>query len=117
MGFDLAGGGTRKVLISRPQIVANSGNDFSKAYMIFRDRERGNRVSVAICDDLTSPAWTIKDLNDTSLGCWEPTCDTALWSRDKSLHLFIQEVEQITGEGIEETYPPQPIYILEWTPR
>lgn len=113
--FSLSGFGTRRIPISRPQIVADSSGSAIRAYMVFRDAERQSRVSIAACDDLGKGAWRINDLTDGSVGLWEPSYDTALWQRDRTLHLFVQKVGQGQGEKLEKI-PPQMVSILEWTP-
>jgi len=113
--FSLGGGGTLRIPISRPQIVADAHDGGDKAYMIFRDEERDNRVSVAMCRDLSQGQWTIEDLTDFSVGQWEPTYDTELWRKHRALHLFVQHVGQGNGETTEDL-APQMVSILEWIP-
>ncbi|MBN2244642.1 MAG: BNR repeat-containing protein [Candidatus Aminicenantes bacterium] len=113
--FSLSGGGTKRIPISRPQIVADSSGPAAKAYMLFRDQERGGRVSAAICDDLEKKEWRIIDLTDFSVGMWEPSYDTEIWKQYKSLHIFVQKVGQGDAESTEDI-PPQKTFILEWTP-
>lgn len=45
--FHLGGGGTKKIPISRPEILVNSENNAVIAYLLFRDEEKGNRISLA----------------------------------------------------------------------
>jgi hypothetical protein len=113
--FTLSGGGTKRIPISRPRIVANSEGDTDKAYMMFRDSERESRVSVAICEDLSQPDWQIRDLTDFAVGMWEPSFDTELWKRSKVLHIYVQEVGQGDGERTEALQPTE-VSILEWIP-
>lgn len=113
--FSLAGGGTRRIPISRPQIVVNSIRGKSEVVVIFRDSERGNRVSVAVCADLGAGRWSISDLTNESVGMWEPSYDPVVWSKRKELHLFVQMVGQGEGEQLENI-PAQMVSILEWRP-
>lgn len=113
--FTLSGGGTKRIPISRPRIVADSSGGTGKAYMLFRDQERGDRVSVAICDDLGEPRWRFLDLTDGSVGMWEPSYDTELWNRSKILHVYVQPVGQGDGERVEDL-PSSRVSILEWKP-
>lgn len=113
--FTLSGGGTRRIPISRPQILVRSRRGRVEAFLLFRDSERGSRVSVARCADLRGNVWTIKDLTSTAVRMWEPTYDEALWRRKQQIHLFVQEVGQGEAEGVEEI-APQMVSILEWTP-
>jgi len=110
--FSLSGGGSRRLIMSRPRIVAGS----NKAYVIFRDTERGDRVSVATCRDLSTQEWTLDYLTDFSVGMWEPSYDTELWKQSNILHLYLQKVGQGDGERIENL-PPTEISILEWKPK
>lgn len=114
--FTLSGGGTRRIPISRPQILIRSRGAKTEAFLIFRDSERGNRVSVARCADLKRGAWTIEDITQEAVGMWEPTYDQMLWSQQKKIHLLVQNVGQGDGEKLEEI-PPQMVSILEWLPR
>jgi hypothetical protein len=113
--FSLSGTGTRQIPISRPQVlVKGSGNKIS-AVMLFRDEERGNKPSAVVVKNLDKPRWKIIDLSKTSLGSWEPSYDTELWKEQGLLHLFIQNVVQVSGEG-KANIPSQMVYILEWKP-
>jgi hypothetical protein len=111
--FTLAGGGTKKIPISRPQVLLAPGGQ--QAYLLFRDAERGDKASVAVCAHFPAGPWLVKDLGTDSLGAWEPSYDIGLWVDRKQLHLFVEKVEQAVGEGITNT-PPQMISVLEWTP-
>jgi hypothetical protein len=50
-----------------------------------------------------------------SVGAWEPSYDTELWRRNGTLSLFVQNVQQVDGEG-QASVPPQPVQVLDWTP-
>lgn len=114
--FSLSGGGTKRVPMSRPRIVADSSGKNNKAYLLFRDEERRNRVSVATCDDLRKPEWRVDDLTDFSVDMWEPSYDTEAWARARTLHVYVQRVGQGDGETTEAV-PPSQVAILEWSPR
>jgi hypothetical protein len=111
--FSLSGGGTRRIMMSRPKILADSED---KLYMVFRDDERGGLVSVAVCEDGDRVKWRVKDLTDDSVGQWEPSYDPILWRRENVLHLFLQKVEQIDRDLLQDT-PPQMVSVLEWIPK
>ena len=113
--FDVSGRGSRRIPFARPQIMVDNRGEHDKAYMVFRDMERGDKVSVAICDDLQAREWHIEDVTDTSVTVWEPSYDTEMWKRDHILHLFVQNTEQGDGEK-EVDFPPQDVIILEWQP-
>lgn len=113
--FSLSGAGTKRIPISRPQLFAWKKNNRISTALIFRDEERGNKVSVAISYDLSQNKWEVSDLGAGSVGAWEPSFDTELWKTKKQLHLFVQRAEQEDSEGKTET-APQPVRVLEWTP-
>ncbi|MDR2840063.1 MAG: BNR repeat-containing protein [Paludibacter sp.] len=106
--FTLSGVGTKKIAISRPQILCHG----KTLFLIYRDQERDSRVSMAICNNLQENQWKIKDLTDYSVGDWEPTYDTELWKKQYKLNLFIQKTGQ--GDGEQNTdLPPQPVSVLD----
>jgi hypothetical protein len=111
--FTLGGVGTRRIPISRPLIVAAAEGGATRAHLVFRDEERGNRVSVASCADLGRAGWQIENLSEMPVGHWEPTHDSELWESAHLLHLFVQFVGQGEREGVE-AIPPQMVSILEW---
>lgn len=116
--FSLSGGGTKKVPISRPQVVAVDRGGKTTVAVIFRDSaERGGRVSLAECADLRvpTPAWSIRDLLDENVDQWEPSFDRVRWARDGVLSLFVQRVGQGDGETLEKV-EPTPARIVDWKP-
>lgn len=114
--FTLSGGGTKQIPISRPQVLAWKSKGLLNVVLIFRDIERGNKVSYALCRNLEENSWIIGDLSEGSVGDWEPSYDTELWRTKGRLDLFLQRVEQIDGEGKADQKPSQ-IQVLEWKPR
>jgi hypothetical protein len=114
--FSLSGGGTKRIPISRPQVVAWQNRKVLAAALIFRDEERGNKVSAAVNNDIGTNHWKVIDLSSASVGSWEPTYDTELWKEKHLLHLFLQDVEQVDREG-KANIPPQMIKVLEWNPQ
>ncbi|MEO7312650.1 MAG: BNR-4 repeat-containing protein [Chitinophagaceae bacterium] len=111
--FSLSGTGSKRIPMSRPQIVSWTKGGATCAALIFRDEERGSLVSVAITTDIIKNKWKVKDLSKTSVGSWEPSFDTELWKQKKWLHLFVEYTEQIDGEG-KANIPPQMVQVLEW---
>jgi hypothetical protein len=111
--FSLSGGGTKRIPISRPQILVDDKNVL---YLIYRDIERNNLVSFASCDDIEKNTWKFQDLTTFGVGMWEPTYDTELWRSVHELHLFVQNVGQGDAESLEKIRP-QMISILEWKGR
>lgn len=106
--FSLKGGGTKMIPIARPRIAVDKGGLF----YLFRDEERGSRVSMAHTRDVAKGEWTVTDLTDFAVDAWEPSHDTELWKQQRHLHLFVQRTRQGDGEHTLET-PPQMIYVLE----
>jgi hypothetical protein len=113
--FSLKGEGTKRIPISRPQIVATGNGNALRAILLFRDAERGNKVSAAICNDLSKSKWNCIDLDTESVGSWEPTYDTELWKQKNILNLFVQETIQADAEG-QSGKAPQLVKVLEWKP-
>ncbi len=106
--FSLSGGGTKMIPIARPRVVV----DGKKAYFLFRDEERGSRVSMAVTDNIDKGNWTITDLTDFSVDAWEPSIDTELWNHKHELNVFVQTTHQGDGEKTVES-APTPVYVLE----
>lgn len=114
--FSLSGVGSKQIPVSRPQIVAWKEKNKLSAALIFRDVERGSKVSAAINRNIGKDKWQIVDLSQMTVGSWEPTYDTELWKEKGLLHLFVQNVEQVDAEGLGKT-PPQMVQVLEWNPK
>lgn len=106
--FSLKGGGTKMIPIARPRMVV----DRQWVYYIFRDEERGSKVSMAYTDDARHGNWQVKDLTDFAVHAWEPSYDTELWKNRKQLHIYVQDTRQGDGEKQLET-APQSVYVLE----
>lgn len=112
--FTLGGGGTKKIPIARPQILMDGASP-AHGLLVFRDEERGSRVSVVTLRDLGTRDWQVRDLTTASVGDWEPSYDTELWRARGELNLFVQPVTQVDGEQLGAT-PPQMVRVLEWRP-
>lgn len=106
--FSLQGGGTKMIPIARPRLVTDKG----RVYYLFRDEERGSRVSMAYTADVKGGNWQVTDLTDFTVGAWEPNHDAELWKNRKKLHLFVQNTRQGDGERTVE-FEPQTVYVLE----
>ena len=113
--FTLSGGGSKAIPIARPQVFATSSGARTSVGLIFRDAERGSRVSIAQCADLAKPRWQVRDLTDFSVRFWEPSYDHARWQRDGVLDLYVQVSGQGDGERLEAV-EPQTAYVLELKP-
>jgi hypothetical protein len=115
-GFSLSGEGTKRIPVSRPQVLIGGEGKRLGALIIFRDEERGSKASAIVMRSVKNHRYKIIDLTARSLGAWEPTYDTELWKEEKLLHLFVQNVEQVDGEG-QGKLPAQLIQVLEWQPK
>lgn len=98
--FYLGGGGTKSIPISRPEILVDS----NMVYLLFRDEERNNRISLAYAN-LVKKEWKVTDLTSDSVGQWEPNFDKELWKKSLNLHIFSQKVNQVDGEGLSKSEP------------
>lgn len=105
--FTLGGGGTKKIPISRPEVLVNN----SMLYLLFRDEERDNKITLASAN-LGNQKWELIDLSRFTVGQWEPNFDKELWRAKKQLHIFSQNVSQEDGEGLAKA-DPQMVKVLE----
>ncbi len=113
--FSLNGAGTKRIPISRPQIIAWPTGKTMSVAILFRDEERGGKISAAVSSNINTGKWVIKDLLKTGVGSWEPSYDTELWKQKRILHLFVQKTDQADGEGKSDMVP-QMVQVLEWRP-
>lgn len=114
--FTLSGAGTKRIPVSRPQVISWQKKGRTMVAVIFRDEERNNKVSVAINRSLAGEAhWEIIDLLQSDMGAWEPSYDSELWKQKQQINLFIQRVAQADAEGIAPL-APQMISVFEWDP-
>ncbi len=96
--FSLSGMGTKQIPISRPQIVVSKKDVF----VIFRDAERDNKVSIAQNRPPFKKEWTISDYTTAGYDAWKPTLDPWKWKNDQIISLFIQKTTQVDGEGLSD---------------
>lgn len=106
--FSLAGGGTKMIPIARPRLVI----DGKKAYYIFRDAERGSRVSLFFSKNIKKGKWSVYDLTDYSVEAWEPSLDEELWRKERKLDIFTQTSFQGDGEKTVK-HEAEPVRVLE----
>jgi len=105
--FSLGGGGTKRIPISRPEILV----DKSMLYLLFRDEERDNKITLGYTN-LKNKEWKLQDISQFTVGQWEPNLDKELWEQKKQLHIFSQNVSQADGEGLAKA-APQMVQVLE----
>jgi hypothetical protein len=113
--FSLSGIGTKRIPVSRPQIMVRKKGKNAAVLLVFRDLERKSRVSAALVASIKKEKWIIEDLTENEVGSWEPTYDTEHWKKSGELNLFIQDVEQVDGEG-KASRPATMVQVLEWKP-
>lgn len=113
--FSLSGAGSKRIPIARPQILVKGRGEEASVWLLFRDEERGSKVSVATVNGIRSGNWKASDLTTFSVGSWEPTLDIVQWKKNGVIHLFVQRVEQVDNEG-KADLPPQMVQVLEWSP-
>lgn len=113
--FSLSGGGTKRIPISRPQIIVDGKGRRARIMVLFRDEERGSKVSLAECVKPGKRQWQVRDLTDWSVGSWEPSFDTELWKSEGRLHVFVQHTQQVDGEGRADV-DAQKVFVLEMRP-
>jgi hypothetical protein len=109
--FRLEGGGTRRIPVSRPLVLADAGG----VHVVLRDEDLGPGIHVMSRAEAASD-WTVRTVYGASVGQWEPVHDPVEWDRDGVLHLLVQRVGQGQAETLEEI-PPQRLRVLEWRPR
>lgn len=110
--FTLIGGGTKKIPISRPQLVVDDSEDVPVVYLVYRDIERGSKASVNKSISADFKQWEVYDITGTTVNSWEPTYDPGLWKDSLILHIFVQKAGQGDGETLEDL-PAQPVYIMD----
>jgi hypothetical protein len=108
--FSLAGQGTLKIPVSRPEIAISRAGT---AYLITRDEEFGGGVRLYAARPPYAH-WQALDVLPGPLGEWEPTYDLARWQRDGVLSLFVLPVEQGNNEQTTD-FPPQTARVVEFT--
>ena len=112
LDFDLKGGGTRSIPISRPVVLHSNLSGTSKLHVIYRDEEYDDNACMKSLELGKENEWETIILTETGLDRWEPTFDTELWKEKSILNLFIQKVGQGSGEKAVEM-PPTMIRVLE----
>ena len=110
--FSLGGGGTKRIPISRPEILVKGNGSRQEILLLYRDEERGNKVSLASKALSDEKPWEITDITEQEVGQWEPNFDRLLWIQKGILSIFVQKVTQVDAEGVAKV-PATPIQILE----
>jgi hypothetical protein len=118
--FSLAGGGTKRIPISRPLMIADSSVTPIRLTVVFRDVERGDQVSIATTSDISKGHWDIQDVTQMAggWGSWEPSYDPTLWAAKRKIALVVQKTDQVDGgDNARRTdVPASKLYVLEFSP-
>ena len=109
--FSLSGVGTKMIPIARPRLAVKGKKDKTEVFCLFRDEERGSKVSIAHCKNLSKKKWKVSDLTDFSVDAWEPSYDIQMWNDRQRLDVFVQQTKQGDGEKVKES-EPQPVYVM-----
>ena len=107
--FSLSGGGTKKIPVARPQLVAYN----NKVMYFVRDEEFSGMAAMysGTLSKGKKIRWKRENLTEFSVNAWEPNLDFDLWQDKHQLALFLQNTMQGDGEKSVAT-PPQPVYVL-----
>lgn len=104
--FSLSGGGTRRIPVSRPQLLSTFKNGQTRFFLIYRDEDAGNRIVISTAVASENMVWRDKIIEELYVGQWEPSFDTELWRKKDVLALYVQDVAQgAGGERSVETSP------------
>ncbi len=117
--FTLAGTGTKRPPISRAALLVDTTWDRPALHLVYRDDARGGRIVLASQPNPASGPtgeWTLRTLNDTDVGAWEPSFDPVLWQRLTQVHLLVQKVAQRDGDDTSASDAASPIASLFWAP-
>jgi len=117
LDFQLSGGGTKRIPLSRPQVLAWEEAGNKAAALLVRDEEFGSKAQILLKRNLkdSKAAWERIDLGLQDLGAWEACFDSELWKSKRQLNLWVQALGQKDHETSED-YPPQVPEVLEWIP-
>ncbi len=106
--FSLAGGGTLRPPLSRPDVVVDGSGT---ACVVYRDDDAGGAVRVALGAGPDYDRWELQDVTDFSVGAWEPSHDPTAWRDHGSLELWVHRCEQADHE-VTTDLAAQPAYVL-----
>ena len=103
--FSLKGGGTKKIPVSRPQLIVGGKTENTRVMLIYRDIDYNNKIVLTVNQDNDFEKWKSRAITEYSVGSWEPSYDTELWKQKKKLQLYVQKVGQGDGETLEKIRP------------
>lgn len=108
LDFSLGGWGTKRIPISRPQVVCDS----QRMMVIVRDEERGSKVTLYSSTPTDAGEWSVRDLTSYAVNAWEPSYDRELWKERGWLDIYVQDMEQGDGE-VTTAKAPTLVRVLE----
>jgi hypothetical protein len=109
--FSLSGIGTKSIPMSRPQVLVMKSGRKALVLILFRDEERGNKVSAIIIPRLAGGTFKVLDLAELPVGKFEPTYDSEAWKERRIVSIFVQPVQQYDAEGYAGTLSSL-VYVL-----
>jgi len=116
--FELGGGGTRRLPISRGVLLLEGWSQTPSAHLIYRDDAHEGRAMLLSTAAIGSGEWTERELTRDSLGAWEPVIDPVQWGRLQQFHLLLQNVSQRDGDDrTGGSAPPTGVSTLIVSPR
>jgi hypothetical protein len=108
LNFSLSGGGTKKIPISRPQVLVEENETI---HFLFRDEALGNKPCEYI-GKLNSDRWKLNIIIPVNVGSWEPTYDIEAFRLSGKISIFVQRTGQGDGEKLEGI-PAQPVMVID----
>lgn len=88
--FSLAGGGSLRLPLSRPDVAVDRAGT---AYVIYRDLDAGGRVQIRWAKE-PYLHWQGRDVTPFEVGMWEPNYDPIAWREREELHLWVCRCDQ-----------------------
>ena len=109
--FQLRGGGTLKLPISRPEVLVDKEND---VHFIYRGDLTNDRmvVQTMIYPSYSPEQSIIHELWPDDVGCSEPVIDRTLWATDKRLSMLIQHNDQPNGD-LDHKIKSASLYLID----
>jgi hypothetical protein len=110
--FNLEGGGTLQIPISRPDVVID---DADRVYMIYRGDFTKNKMAVTrlLPPGYSSETSETKILWNESVEYAEPVIDRLRWEKDRVLSMLIQRTGQ-PPHDVKVEPRAEPVYIVDW---
>jgi hypothetical protein len=109
--FELAGGGTLQIPISRPDILIDSSD---VVYVIYRGDLTDQRMAAQrLLPPNYEPRDDVRILWPEELGYAEPIIDRTRWQAENILSMIIQKNYQPPHDEVQ-TSPPEPVYLVDW---